>query len=334
MDNQNTDHFETLKELPAPLFQAQCVLHKHELLICGGYNQRACYSYHTIKNEYKFICEYPRDVELNGHCVVKLIGNNNKDSNQDTLFIWSNENEINKLDNYNKWIPFTDNHNNPIIIGRYNDNYWGVRGVIGGRNNHLLFITHYENNISVFNLNTFQFIKYHTLPIATNSWIWYHCFVSKSENGQGKEMMKTNQQNYTMLLFKENIGLSIRYDEDKNTFQFQQLHLCNDIASFNSYAYLCINDIILFFGGRSWNGSVISKSVHKYSIRENKWMTFQNILPSRLYNCVAILSEDYTYVHIIGGQNDKYITVSTHMKTKVRVWDASQLVIFFLIKYK
>ncbi|ETO02869.1 hypothetical protein RFI_34544, partial [Reticulomyxa filosa] len=72
MGNRNTTHFQTLKELPTPLSQSQCVLHKYEILICGGYDQRACYSYHTLKNEYKFICKYPIGVGLYGHCVVKL----------------------------------------------------------------------------------------------------------------------------------------------------------------------------------------------------------------------------------------------------------------------
>ncbi|ETO36147.1 hypothetical protein RFI_00915, partial [Reticulomyxa filosa] len=80
MGNQTT--FQTLKELPTLLWQSQCVLHKHEFIICGGFGQRACYSYDTLKNEYKFICEYPSDVELIGHCVVKLVDNNNN-NNQD-----------------------------------------------------------------------------------------------------------------------------------------------------------------------------------------------------------------------------------------------------------
>ncbi|ETO15231.1 hypothetical protein RFI_22134 [Reticulomyxa filosa] len=139
-------------------------------------------------------------------------------------------------------------------------------------------------------------------------------------------MMKTNQknkQNYQMLLFKFNTGLSIEYDEDNNIFQFHQLSVCESIAPFNGYAYVCINDIILFFGGYSRND--FSKSVHEYSIRENKWMTFENTLPSPLRNCVAIFSEEDNDIHIIGGRANKTTTVSTHMKTKVRVWDLSQL---------
>ncbi|ETO09032.1 hypothetical protein RFI_28355, partial [Reticulomyxa filosa] len=148
MRNQTTP-FQTLKELLTPLKESQYVLHKHELLICGGQFKRACYSYHTLKNEYNH-------VKLWGNSVVKLV-DNNQDKNQITLLsfggknnhtlvmkyvsIWSNGNdenemnkskELNKLNNYNEWVPFTDNHSHPIIIGRDYDDYLGVRAVIGG----------------------------------------------------------------------------------------------------------------------------------------------------------------------------------------------------------
>ncbi|ETO11071.1 hypothetical protein RFI_26305 [Reticulomyxa filosa] len=349
--NQNistSTPFQSLKELSVPLYLSQRVLYKHEILICGGYEERACYSYHTLKNEYKFICEYPSDVDLIGHCVVKLV-DNNKDKNEITLLsfgssllgeskhtlimkyvsVWDNGNnnkmnkpkKLKKSNNCNEWTPFTDNHNNPIQIGRDEDDYTGMCAVIGGRSNNLLFITHSPNNISVYDLNTFQFIKHDTLP--TDDYIEHHCFVSKSENDE--EMTKKNKKNNEMLLFCKKTGLLIEYNEDSNTFQFHQLPVCDNIAPFFHYAYVCINDVILFFGG--WNdiGWIVSKSVHKYSIQENKWTTFQNTLPSPLEGCVAILNEDDTYIHIIGGQNDKNTTVLTHMKTKVRVWDPSQL---------
>ncbi|ETO14245.1 G-protein beta WD-40 repeats containing protein [Reticulomyxa filosa] len=365
--------FQNLKELPIPLVLSQCVLNKNELLICGGWNKRSCYSYHKLKNEYKFICKYPSDVTLNGHCVVKLEDNsNNNYNNEITLLsfggsqytkrhtlvmtyvsVWNdNDNEIksnesNKLNNYNKWIPFTKNHNRsiifgrkknynrPIIIGRkQNHNYEGVRAVIGGRNNHLLFITYQPKNISVYDLNKFQFIDHDILP-ASNQ-IWHHCFILNSENIQGQEMIETNEQNYEMLLFCKNTGLSIKYCEYQNTFRFYTLRICNDIAPFHKYAYVCINGVILFFGGYGWNGDkwIFSKSVHKYLIKEDKWMTFQNTLHNPLLNCVAILSDNN--IHIIGGNNDKNTTVSTHINAKVYVWDASQLStnkIKFIIQY-
>ncbi|ETO20471.1 hypothetical protein RFI_16748, partial [Reticulomyxa filosa] len=233
--------FQILKDLPTPLSYSQCVLHKHELLFCGGVFQRACYSYHTLKNKYKFICSYPSTVELNGHCVVKLADNNSKDSNEITLLsfgglfkhtimmkyvsVWGSVNKKHKSkkkDNYNKWVPFTDNHNHSINFGRENDDYQGARAVIGGINNNLLFITYYPNNINVFDLNTFQFVKHDILPIATNNWIKFHCFVLKSNTKEERNDSKKKDNN-EMLLFCLKIGLSIEYDENNNTFQFHQL---------------------------------------------------------------------------------------------------------------
>ncbi|ETO06353.1 hypothetical protein RFI_31042 [Reticulomyxa filosa] len=301
--------FQTLKELSIPLSQVQCVLHKHELLICGGSGQRACYSYDTIKNEYKFICEYPSDAELVGHCIVKLVdNNNNKDTNQITLLSFGGD----KDSRHTLIMKYVNNHNHPIIIGRDIDDYGGVRAMTGGGNNHLLFITYYPKNISVFDLNTFQFIKHDTIPTYDN--IWYHCF----------RMKKKNKRNCQMLLFCKNTGLSIEYDEDNNTFQFYKL-------PFYAYAYVHINDIILFFGeSKEILSRIVSKSVFKYSIRENKWVTFQNTLPSPLYYCVTILSEKDNHIHIIGGRDYKHASVSTHIKTKVRVLDPSQLVMICL----
>ncbi|ETO12246.1 hypothetical protein RFI_25131 [Reticulomyxa filosa] len=191
--------FQSLKNLPVPLEGCQCVQHKHEILICGGQLKRDCYSYHTLKDEYKFICEYPETVLLNGYCVVKLVNNdNNKDSSEITLLsfggkkgvkkhtlimkyvsVWSNDksndkdNEINKSNNYNKWVPLTDEHNNPVIIGRKEDNYFGARAVLGGSNNNLLFITYFEHHISVFDVNTLRFINHAILPISFLVSIFY-----------------------------------------------------------------------------------------------------------------------------------------------------------------
>ncbi|ETO00769.1 hypothetical protein RFI_36671 [Reticulomyxa filosa] len=67
--------------------------------------------------------------------------------------VWSKNNKRNTFKErrqYNQWIPFTNNQNNTICIGRNEDDYQAVRAMIG----------YYKNNISVFNLNTFQFIKH------------------------------------------------------------------------------------------------------------------------------------------------------------------------------
>ncbi|ETO12233.1 hypothetical protein RFI_25143 [Reticulomyxa filosa] len=330
MGNQNTTIFQDLKELPTPLSHSPCVSYKHEIIICGGWYKKACYSYHTIKNEYKFICEYPSDIKLHRHFVVKMVdsnNNNNKDINQITLLsfgghenkhtlvmkyvsVWSNildiSNKSDELSNYNQWVPFTDNQNHPIITGRDDDNYEGMRAVIGG-----------------IKIICYLLLIFHGILASI-----FRCFVLNEEK---------NKQNYQMLLFCWKIGLSIEYDEDNNTFQFHKL-VCKGIAPFHASAYVRINDSILFFGGFSYkyNKSIYLKSVHKYSIREDKWITFQNILPSPLYDSIAILSEEDNFIHIIGGEDDKGTTLSIHMKTKVRVWDTSQLSkdeIKFIIEY-
>ncbi|ETO24080.1 hypothetical protein RFI_13077, partial [Reticulomyxa filosa] len=323
--------FQTLKNLLTPLSSAQCITHRLEILICGGSNERECYSYHTVTNEYKLICKYPIAIELDGHCVVKIKDKNDNitllsfgGKNKHTLImkyvsVWNDESNTEKLPrNYNKWVSFVDNDNRPITLGRDEDNYCGIRAVIGGSKNHLLFLTRYPNNIDVFDLNTYQFIKYDTLP--TDNYSYYHCFVSNLENAQDI-ITKVGKRKSEMLLFCKKTGLSIEYDEDSNTFQFQKLSVCDEIAPFRNYACICVNDVILFFGG--WDSqisnTVVSKSIYKYSIRENKWTTFPGMLPSLLYDSAAILSEDNTYVHIIGGWNGKAF-LPIHMKTKVSEW--------------
>ncbi|ETO17185.1 hypothetical protein RFI_20145 [Reticulomyxa filosa] len=122
-----------------------------------------------------------------------------------------------------------------------------------------------------------------------------------------------------MLLSCKDTVLSIEYDEDNNNFQFYQLPVCDDIASFNCCAYVYINDAILFFGG--WNGTdVCSKLVYKYSIRESKWMIFKNTLPSALYHRFAILNEEDNIIHIIGGQDDKYTISQNEIKFINQYW--------------
>src|SRR5579871_6051372 len=73
MDNiTSTSPFLHLPKVPTTLNATQCVFFNQELLICGGVWKRKCYSYHTNQKQYKFICEYPKEVgNLNGHAVLQ-----------------------------------------------------------------------------------------------------------------------------------------------------------------------------------------------------------------------------------------------------------------------
>src|SRR5947208_542183 len=80
-------HLFIMSSLPVTLCCSQCVIFREEILICGGLKNNKCYSYHTLKQQYKEICEYPADIILFGHCVIKYESNfdNNENSNTITL---------------------------------------------------------------------------------------------------------------------------------------------------------------------------------------------------------------------------------------------------------
>ncbi|ETO14668.1 hypothetical protein RFI_22703 [Reticulomyxa filosa] len=285
--------FETLPALPVSLYQSQGVSYNNEILICGGVYKRQCYSYHTLKSQYKLICSYPKNTILIGHCIVKWINPSNP--NEITLLslggtykhtlvmkyvsVWDNdktndekkdETEIELSNPINQWLPLRDKNNKPVYIGRRQENYEGIRAVISGSNNHLLFITYPPKNIDVFNLHTFQYVKQTTLPAIDV--IWRHCFLSKPWNESST--VKPNKKKHDMILFCERTGLDIEYDEDKNVFQFYKFRICS--TNHNSrYGYVCMNGIVFFFGGSEGASSII----HKYSIFENRWMKFEHNLP-------------------------------------------------------
>ncbi|ETO36548.1 hypothetical protein RFI_00514 [Reticulomyxa filosa] len=174
--------------------------------------------------------------------------------------IITTEKEIENDDNannvkHNKWNQYIGDHNKAISIGRIDDDYKGVRVIIGGNNQHLLFITYSENNISIFNLLTFEFILHDKLPIA--SWILYHCFTIVQTN--------IHEKNTKMILFHKNIGLAIYYNQIENKIFLNKLSVDNNISLLQSYSYVGTSDQILIFGGfNSENKSVSIKALRTY----------------------------------------------------------------------
>ncbi|ETO03162.1 hypothetical protein RFI_34248 [Reticulomyxa filosa] len=175
--------FDTLAPLPRPLRLAQCVVHKHKILICGGAYAHKCYSCHTLKNKYKLICFYPNDIELFGHCVVKIMNSSNPNEIKLVSFggkykhtlimnyvsVWKEEegsdnNEEKKtikitITLCNQWMLIANKQKKQIFIGRSEDDYLGVGAIIDGSENHVLFINYREKNIDVFNLKTLQYVE-------------------------------------------------------------------------------------------------------------------------------------------------------------------------------
>ncbi|ETO15220.1 hypothetical protein RFI_22141 [Reticulomyxa filosa] len=325
LDTNDLSVFGYLPPLPVSLNKSQYILFKDEILICGGQYKRDCYSYHIVKNQYKLICSYPKKVELWAHSVVKRV--DNKNPNTITLLsfggqpeqqvkyamvmkyvsVWdeNDKKDKDKDELYNQWTPLIDKDKNEIYIGKNESNYWGVCAVIGGSNDHLLFISYRPKNIDVFNLNTFQYVNESTLP-TDNGDICYHCFLPT--------MKKKNE----MILFCKKTGFLIEYDEQHNTFQFQNLYVCASLRTLASYIHVYIDDCILFFGGHSLFSEPVN-TVYKYSIQEKQWMKFEQTLPMKLSNGGAIMNGDNTYIHIFSRDNEAE-TATKHVRTKVEYW--------------
>ncbi|ETO31447.1 kelch domain-containing protein [Reticulomyxa filosa] len=90
------------------------------------------------------------------------------------------------------------------------------------------------------------------------------------------------------------------------------------MRSFCCYGFVYVNDSILFFGGYDGIKNA-SREVYRYSIVEDQWVKFESILPMPLNCCIATLSGDNKFVHVIGGYNE-HETLSTHMKTILQKW--------------
>ncbi|ETN98124.1 hypothetical protein RFI_39393, partial [Reticulomyxa filosa] len=186
--------FQSLTELPNLLSSTQCIKFKDEILVCGGPETNECYSYHTLKEQYKYICSYPSDISLHGHCVLQWrhsqakaneihllsFGGQGKDKMKQTFSmtyqsVWdSNSYQI--VQTPNVW----NRHEQDNMIGTIEDDLEGICGLIGGKNNDLLFITHYPQNIEVIDLKTMKSlngIKDNVMPREEYEYgIGYHCF--------------------------------------------------------------------------------------------------------------------------------------------------------------
>ncbi|ETO11106.1 hypothetical protein RFI_26270, partial [Reticulomyxa filosa] len=228
---KNLPSFQTLSSLSDNFYQAQCIVQKHEILVCG---QGVCYSYFIPGNKYKLVCQYPNEYLYDGNHILKLP---NKDDSKETILwllggpygrisvmnyvsVWKKRG-IDKTAGYNEWNPLLNSNKEPICISKKNYNYREVRTVIGGSNNHLLFITYYKS-IDVFDLNTYKYVANVSLPIINR--VNFNYFGSEPEKPFAVEMLPPiKNKKSKMLLFYESTGLSIEYDEDNKLFQFDNL---------------------------------------------------------------------------------------------------------------
>ncbi|ETO15227.1 hypothetical protein RFI_22137 [Reticulomyxa filosa] len=130
-----------------------------------------------------------------------------------------------------------------------------------------------------------------------------------------------NEQIYQMIIFSFDKIIFITYNEKDNTIIYNHVPVRQSIIEFHDYTYIHLNNYILFFGGYNLNHL---RLVHIYSIQQNIFNIFEETLPTALSDGVAVLSEDND-IHIIGGIDQEHNELVSHIKTKLRLWDTSQL---------
>jgi len=263
-----------------------------------------------IKKKYQKICDYPLLVK--GHCVVKWKSDDTNSSitlisfggvHKHTLTmeyksVWDQKNR----NVINRWIRIP---NKQVIGHKEQWNMEGVRALVSGKNNDLLFMT-FSNSMNVINLRTFTYVANFAL---IRSMLAYHCFVPKTK----KNKILVNK----FILIIEAEAILIEYDEEKN-------HISESILSYHvplqrhyQHAYACWNDFVILMGGADYNSIKRNNSVHIYGMEDNQWLNSQLILPFRIVASAAVLSQNDTCLHMIGG-SDNFNAKNQHFVIKTK----------------
>ncbi|ETN98340.1 mitochondrial ribosomal protein [Reticulomyxa filosa] len=332
---------ESLPPLPISLMISQAISIKDEILIFGGFgfNKSKCYSYNIIRKEYKFICDYPKEIQfLNGHNVLRInnfVFNDNNDNNILLLTFGGNNIELFKRFTYimnyksvwnenninNEWINLINNLNNTnIIIGK--EKYYDLvnsHSCIGGKDNNLLFIICSPNFIIIFNLITYEYIstKNYILPNINNN-------NNNNLNKFSPSFIKIDINQFILINYQQTI--LIIYDESINTFIYKLLsNTPITLKYYNCFSYILLRNHIICFGGKKgeYPYQTITDSIHTFNIITNIWKRIPIFLPFPLFNTFSVVSYDFQFIHIIGGQHDHYNQLDQHFIISANdlVWD-------------
>ncbi|ETO25222.1 hypothetical protein RFI_11916 [Reticulomyxa filosa] len=311
--------FEMEPPLPSPLAATQCVALGDEILICGGFDNKNCYSYHCIKKEYKWVCSYPNEVNLKAHIVVKLAPKmsartvSRKTTETTTMatllsFGGSYRHHLSYhtlvMKYHSVWKKRTKGgHKNEWVSLRSRDVFGkkqqmdllGARAWLGGANEDLLFVTRHPNNIDVIDINTFRYIdsiKHTRLPVSTENKVCFHCFVGLTC--------------HQFILISDNESLLIEFDEINRIFFYHMLAQCPSFTSYLVYAYAYLSDYIFIFGGNDQNYNQTNDVIFSYSISLDLWKEYSTSqIPFFTRACAAVaLTHTRPFsIHIFGGKD-------------------------------
>ncbi|ETN98633.1 hypothetical protein RFI_38859, partial [Reticulomyxa filosa] len=153
-------------------------------------------------------------------------------------------------------------------------------------------------------------IKNDIMPTAGHKFgTEHHCFVPLTMNNE-------KVINH-FILFCHNTGLLIKYDELNESFDYQKLPICPTLNDFIFYSFVYLYDFIFLFGGKNSITDERTKLVYKYSMKNKIWNQCKITLPMEISSSLAILGDDDTNVHVIGGFDAKYETQRMHVSVNV-----------------
>ncbi|ETO02486.1 hypothetical protein RFI_34945, partial [Reticulomyxa filosa] len=117
-----------------------------------------------------------------------------------------------------------------------------------------------------------------------------------------------------------------KYDEQNKSFDYEKLPICPALNDFAFYSFVYLYDFIFLFGGKNIITYERTKLVYTYSMKDKTWNQCKITLPMEIYASFAILSNDDTSFHVIGGLNANYGKQKTHVSANVEeLFEKSEL---------
>ncbi|ETO36881.1 hypothetical protein RFI_00181 [Reticulomyxa filosa] len=293
----------------------QCISFNEEVLLCG----KQSYSYHTIQKKYRLICSYPEDVQLNGHCVVQWKKTETKKKELQLLSFGGQDKDQEKqwfsLTYKSIWKGFEHSKNQwkriPTVIGKKEEDWRNVHGLIGGLKEDLLFIMTPSRKIEVVDLSTFKLltsVSNNTLPndaLATGN---YECLVPWTDKGKKvvNKFLWTNGLS----------AIEIEFEEASLTFYVNKL--CSFGAGDSSFVYAHVQweDILFLFGETQslyarraiCKDSCLISKVFKFSMQAKTWSSSSISCPINIETFVAVLNQEKTTALFVDTRNLKQKT--------------------------